>query len=270
MQSEITALCAKDEQGNVLKSNITIEKYERLSTLMEGLDIEILKSGNKLSYREYCKLFEANVFKEKKCGGSICCQAITEDGERCKRPASKYASIDITEKRILPTIPSFIVSRLGYKKANDLKLAGFATTCCFYCYQHAAMFLAEKLTYVSNAAYYTTHMEDLLQIFFNDVKPKKVGGVATYSFYSIGNLKSLSEILKSMAVVRNQSVGVGQGLYDWTWWGMYLIVFFYDTFKALIMKYIKGSLSEKELVADDVALLSAGVLLKSHEVKGKM
>lgn len=265
--NSITSLCATDENGNVLKSNITVQKYEQLSSLIENLNIDILEDGKKkLSYREYCKVFESNVFKEKKCNGHICCQAMTEDGSRCTRPASKYASVDLTENHILPTVPEFVKTKIGYKKANDLKLAGFATTCCFYCYQHAAMFLAEKLTYVSNLTYYTTHVEDLIQIFFDNVKPNKVGGVLTYNFYTLGNIRSPSDILKHLVVVRNQYVGVGKGLYDWLWWGMYIIVFFYDKMKPRMLEYINGeNIIEKEMIVDDIALLSACVLIETHK-----
>ncbi len=263
---EITALCATDEKGVVLKSDITVQKYEQLSFLIKNLNIDIVGGDRKkLSYREYCKVFESKVFKEKKCNGHICCQAITEDGNRCTRPASKYASIDLTERYILPSIPEFVKAKIGYKKSNELKLVGFATTCCFYCYQHAAIFLADKLTYTSNLSYYITHIEDLVQVFFDNVNPKKVSGIVTYNFNTLGNLRSLTDILSHLAIMRNQSLGIGNGLYDWLWWGIYIIVFFYDKMKPYMLKYISGSNTmEKELVADDIVLLSVCMLIETH------
>ena len=266
MDGVIVELCGKGEDGEVLKSNITVKNYEILVNYANSLDLKILQKGRLLSYREYCKLFQANLLKKKECGGKICCQAITEDGTRCKRPASEYTSVDLTERNILPTIPDFLKQKLGYSKVVKLRLLGFASSCCFYCRQHAAMFLADKLTYASNLSYYTTHIEDILNVFFDNVKPKKIGGVATYNFYTLGNLRSLDEIVTHTLVLRNQSVGVGQGLFDWVWWGFYFIVFFYNSIKPHIMKRIQGNDAMKELVSEDVAVLAAGALLELKEV----
>jgi len=267
MDEVIVELCGKGKDGEVLKSNITVKNYEMLANYAKSLDIKILQEGKLLSYREYCKLFEANLLKKKECGGKICCQAITEDGTRCKRPASEYTSIDLTEKNILPSIPDFLKEKLGYSKVVKLRLLGFATSCCFYCRQHAAMFLADKLTYASNLSYYTTHIEDVLNVFFDNVKPKKIGGVATYNFYTLGDLRSLDEIITRVLVLRNQSVGVGQGLFDWIWWGFYFIVFFYNSLKPHIVERIEGNAVLKELVSEDVAVLAAAALLELKDME---
>lgn len=263
----ITELCAVGDDGEVLKSNITVRNYEMLVKYAQSLDIKIIQQGKQLSYREYCKLFRANLLKKKECGGKICCQAITEDGDRCKRPASEYMSVDLTERHLLPTIPDFVKERIGYKRVVQLRLLGFASSCCFYCKQHALMFLADKLTYTSNLSYYLTHFEDILQVFFDNVKPKKVGGVATYGVYSLGNLRTLDEIVKAAMVLRNQTVGVVSGVwFDWVWWGFYFLVFSYSAFKPYFSKFIYGNEETKEIVSEDITVLAAGALLELKDV----
>ena len=103
IKKEIVELCQKDSEGNVYKTQINTQNYERLKHLIKNLDIEVAKEKD-FSYRQYCKLFDSYVTKEKKCGGKICCQAITENGERCKRAASDYMMVDLTGKNFMPRL----------------------------------------------------------------------------------------------------------------------------------------------------------------------
>jgi len=198
--------------------------------------------------------------KKKKCGGKICCQAITEDGTRCKRLASEYTTIDFTEKNILPHIPDIIKKNINAAMLEELKLIGFARSCCFYCTQHAKIFIAEKLTWTHNLMYYTTHVEDLLSIFFDQVKPKKVYGI-TYGVYTLGNLRSVDEIIKFTFSTH----AITTGAFNYYYWGIRLIVFFYDYIKKYALDYFDGSKTEKENAFNNVAITASKVLIKMEK-----
>jgi|SRR5579862_633043 len=260
---KIELLCTKDENGDVIKSQITIRNYEVLKDLMKTLDFELLKTKKDFSYRQYCKIFDTFQFKNKKCNGKICCQAITENETQCTRSASNFTSIDITGMNLLPKLPEVIKNNMGIKDVEKLKLLGFANSCCFYCYQHAAMFIAEKITWSHNLPYYFTHFEDLASIFFDNVKPKKISGVLTYNFHTIGDIRTVDEIIKRLFLTHTISMGVVTGIkntinYDFYWIGIKFIVFFYDKIKPYIVKYFK---EDKNKAADLILLRSAKILL---------
>jgi len=271
IKKEIVELCQKDSEGNVYKTQINTQNYERLKHLIKNLDIEVAKEKD-FSYRQYCKLFDSYVTKEKKCGGKICCQAITENGERCKRAASDYMMVDLTGKNFTPAIPEIIKKNLGVKYVEELKLIGFARSCCFYCHQHAGMYVAEKLTWAHNLAYYTTHTEDFLSIFFKDVKPKKLYGTITYGFHNVGNMKNVDEIVRDAFLTHSVSTGAlktgehGTG-FNYYYLGMKLLVFFDGFIRPYIIRALEGNDAEKEMVFEQLVVTAAGVLLEmEHEM----
>lgn len=247
----IGELCQVNPNGTVMKSLITMDNYKKLKKNISELDIEI--SGKKtLSYRQYCKLFSGYLHKKKECMGEVCCQAITADGDRCKRPANRFVSIDLTEKQLVPKIPKILKDKLGVKLVEELKLIGFANTCCFYCWQHAAMYLVEGATYTSNLAYYLSHPEDVLKIFFENVKVKKAARLITYSV-EVSHLRSVSEIIKYMYKTSADMEGVLSSYY----WGVFLMVYAYDKMKPRLEKIIQSKYSN---VVDKIAINAAKTL----------
>jgi len=266
-KKQVLMLCQKDEQGNVLKSQINTQNYEMLRDLVRELDVKMAKEKD-FSYRQYCKLFDAYVTKERSCGGKICCQAITEDGKKCKRPASDYASVDLTEMDISPSIPSIVKQNMNAKKLEELKLMGFAQSCCFYCSQHAALYLTDKLTLAHNLPYYLSHMDQLIGIFFHDVKAKKAFGGITYSIHQVGKLKTPDEVIKQMFAIQADMQGplsISQMGLNWYYFGIKMMVYFYDTIKPYIIKVLEGTKEEKEVVSDTLVLVAAQVLLEMEE-----
>jgi len=270
IKKEVIELCQKDNEGNVYKSQINTENYERLRHLIKSIDIEVAKDKD-FSYRQYCKLFDSYITKEKKCGGKICCQAITDDGLRCKRPASDYAMIDLTGKNLTPKIPQIVKQNLGAKYVEELKLIGFARSCCFYCSQHAKIYAVELLTWSHNLIYYTTHVEDLLAIFFKDIKPKKFYGTITYGFHNVGNLRSVPDIVKIAFSTHSVSTGAmteGKRLFrdkglgiNYYYLGMKLLVFFEGFISPYIMQKLEGTKEKKDELLDNIVLTAAEVLL---------
>ena len=279
IKGEIGMLCKTDEHGKVLKSYITVDNFKRIKALMNTLDIEVVQATHdgkrkSFSYRQYCRLFESYILKSEKCGGQVCCQAITEDGTRCKRPASRFSTLDITETQIPPiegeeerwhpatgakmNIPGFIREQIGTKKFEELKLLGFANTCCFYCWQHAAMFVGEKVTWATNILYYTTHPEDIFSIFYDDVKVRKFLGMVTYYVDRLGELRTPEEIIKHMF----RTYGITHGAFSTIYWAVFGMVFMYDTLKPTLVKYLSGSPEEVESTIEEMSETAAEVLLE--------
>lgn len=260
VQKEIGVLCQTSPDGEILKSSITSANYKRLKSLLKTLEIEVVKNSKRsFSYRQYCKLFSSYVFKNSKCGSTdqICCQAITGDGVRCHRPASKFLTIDLTEMQILPTIPSFVKAKLGPLKTEKLKLIGFANTCCFYCWQHAGMYALEGTTFASNYSYYLTHPEDILGIFFEEVSAKKVGRVLTYSV-SASKLRSAKDIVKNMY----KTSGDIQGKTSYYYWGVFITLYAYDTIQYYLGESLSGS--DTESITESMAVTAADALLYAN------
>jgi hypothetical protein len=228
---------------------------------MKTLDIDIINTSSRgfsyISTFKKLKLFDSYIFKGKNCNGEVCCQAITEDGTRCKRQANKFLTIDVTEKQLVPSIPQFLRKRIGPRKMEQLKLMGFANSCCFYCWQHAAMYAIEGGTYVSNLAYYTSHPEDLLRIFFKDVNIKKFAGVITYSVM-VKNMKSPEQIVKDMY----KTYGTTQGTLSSYYWAVFITVFLYDTIKPHVIKYLSGAHLQKTKVFEKMTETAASALIK--------
>lgn len=250
-RKKIDELCPAD----IDKAPLNLANYKKLKALMDYFGVESDKS---LSYKEYCKLFRNLENLKKGCeGGGICCQAVTENGKRCKRAATKFTSIDLSRKSILPKIPSFIKKKLGAKKLAKLNLVSFANNCCFYCWQHAALFIGEQLTSLTNLTYYSTHPEDILDIFYDNVKPKKYG-VVTYSFAELGRKRSADEIIRN----GTSTYSASSSKLSKHFWIPFIMVTMYDQIKPYLLKVLKGSAAEKEKEAERIAILSAKVLLK--------
>jgi len=262
VKDEIGMLCKTNATGQVLKSYITVNNFKRIKELIKTLDIELAQSKKSFSYRQYCRLFESYLFKSKKCGGSICCQAITEDGTRCRRAASRFSTMDLTETQILPRIPEFVKVRLGAKKIQELKLIGFSNSCCFYCWQHAAMFIGEKVTWATNLLYYSTHPEDILTIFFDDVKPRKLFGTVTYFIDSFGEARNVDEIIKWMF----KTYGITHGAFNTVYWGIFGMVFMYDTLKPILLRYLSGTDAEKTQTIEEMSETASNVLLQLNNM----
>lgn len=260
VQKEIGVLCQTSSDGEILKSSINSANYKRLKALLKTLEIEVVKNSKRsFSYRQYCKLFNSYVFKNNKCGSTdqICCQAITEDGVRCHRPASKFLTIDLTEMQVLPSIPSFVKAKLGPLKTEKLKLIGFANTCCFYCWQHAGMYAAEGASFASNYSYYLTHPEDLLSIFFEEVKARKVSRVLTYSV-SVSKLRSAKDIVKNMY----RMAGGLQGKMSYYYWGVFATLYAYDTIEHYLSNILTNS--DTESITESMAVTAADALLYAN------
>lgn len=253
-EKKLAELCQTTKDGEVIKTLITVENFKRLKKLMKTLDIELMTDNPKsFSYRQYCKLFSSYMFKREKVGGRPRCQAINHDGERCLRPAAKFLTVDLTEVQVLPKIPGFLRRKLGTKKVEKLKLIGFANTCCFYCWQHTAMYAAEGSTFTSNLAYYTTHPEDILGIFFEDVEVKKVARLLTYKV-KVSKLRSADEIIKRFYSTKAAMKGALSRYY----WGVFFIVYMYDSLK----RYLSGWMTEKQM--QKMVERGAEVLLKAN------
>lgn len=261
MSKEIATLCAKNKEGRVVKSAITISNFKKLKALADEFDIQVVKTHQgTFSYRQYCKLFESYSFKNKKCDDKVCCQAITEEGQRCSRSASRFATVDLTESQLTPKIPLFIKRRLGVKKVEELKLIGFGNTCCFYCWQHASMYMAEGLTYLTNLSYYLTHPEDILIIFFEKVDISKFLRIITYRI-DVDQLRTPDEIIKNAYKLSADLTGK----FSLYYWGIFMLTFMYDTIKPHILKILGGSEKEKTQLVKDMAEVAAETLLKMNE-----
>lgn len=254
-KNKLNSLCQKGDDGKVIKSNVTVQNFKELKKEIKDLDITVINTSDRsFSYRQYCKLYDSYKFKNKGCDGRVCCQAITADGSRCTRAATKFVTIDITEKDLTPSIPTFLKSKIGYAKVEELKLIGFANSCCFYCWQHATSYILEKSTYATNLLYYSTHPEDILKIFFEDVKIKKYGGVIPYKIESVSGLRNVSEIIRMMYKTSGDMEGALSSYY----WIVFLMVFAYDTLRDTILA--SSNLKEKDV--KEMTVRSAEVLLQ--------
>lgn len=233
IKERVRELCQRDpDTGEIAKHNITMARHAELKAAMK--DFGVTFGPRNLSYRQYCKVFDTHLFKyQKRCGkdGGICCQAITEDGTRCTRAASKFTSVDLTERKLVPTLPRWLRERLGVRKSEALKLMGYANACCFYCWQHAAIYVANLSTFVSNPAYYLTHPEDVLRVFFEKVEVRKLVGLLTYRVH-VEKMRSVDEILKFIAKTSADT----QGAFATYYWAVYTLVFLYDKIKPVLIK----------------------------------
>jgi len=243
-------LCPLD----MAQAKVSLDNYKKLKKIMKEFELDTV-DGMSMSYREYCKLFRNLKTIQKKCNGKICCQAITEDGKRCKRSASKFFSVDLTRKKLITKVPDFVKKSIGAKKVAELKLLGFANNCCFYCWQHAGIFVGDKLTYISNFSYYSTHPEDILSVFFDNVQPKKLGFI-TYSFKELGNIRTPEDIVHEFLGTYSSS----QEKTSKGFWIPFIMVMLYDQIKPYIIKIIKGSVAQKEKLTEKMAIVSANVL----------
>jgi len=250
----IGELCQTDSSGIVKKTVITTDNYRLLKSQMHEVDIELLSKRKNLSYRQYCKLFDGYLHKEAKCNGRVCCQALTNDGTRCKRPANNFVSIDLTEKQLVPKIPLFLQKKLGAKKVEKLKLLGFSNNCCFYCWQHAAMYIVEGATYTSNLAYYLSHPESILTIFFKNVKTRKIFNIITYSI-EVSQMRNPHEIIKYMYKTSADMEGVLSSYY----WAIFLMIFAYDKIEPRLRSIIQ---SKRPNIIENMSITAANTLIE--------
>lgn len=255
-------LCKNTENSEILKEVININNYKILKEIVNSLDIDIVKNNNKsYSYRQYCKIYEAFIFKIK-CGNGICCQAITNKGKRCQRQSSTFTSLDLTN--VKTTIPKFLKKILGPLKTQKLELMGFANLCCFYCWQHgtlkASEIAAEIISYTSNALYYATHRQEIYNIFFKNVKTKLLFGSVAISVVAT-DLRSYEEIVKYLL----KTYGTSQGMLSSIYWLINAIVFSYDKVKPYLIDSLYGNKKENEKLVENIAIESALVILYMNE-----
>jgi len=261
-RARVANLCQLDMHGNLLRTAISTQNLNRIKNTIHELGITEIQMERELTQAEYCKLFRGYMFKEEKCGDRVCCQAMTEDGTRCKRPASEYFTIDLTQRSIVPRIPDFIQRTLGDEKTEELKLIGFANSCCFYCWQHAVMYGAKKLTSIHNIAYYSTHPEDLLSVFFENVESQKLLGLIPIPWgYRVSGLREPDQIIKHGYKVAGQMSGMKTQFY----WSSMAIVFFYDLVRPALVK-ILGDVEDAANIIESMAVVAARTLLRFNDI----
>ena len=143
------------------------------------------------------------------------------------------------------------------RKVEELKLIAFANTCCFYCWQHAAMYVGEKVTWASNITYYATHPEDILSVFYDDVQVTKLFGTVTYYVDSLGELRRPSDVIKNMFSI----YGTVNGAFSTAYWIVFAMVFMYDTLEPMLMQYLYDSPDAIQQMSET----AADVLLELQE-----
>jgi len=258
----ILGLCSRNNEGVIPKTVMTIDNFKELKSYVQSIvDTDPDKS---YSYRQYCKIVEAYIFKRKKCGDYVCCQAITEDGTRCKRRSSIFTSIDITNNfqtiRIPETIRHKLFKSLGPEKVLDLELLAFANSCCFFCWQHAAIYAIEGSTYLNNLAYYSTHPENLFDIFFKEVKVWKLSRLLTY-YVTVSKPRTRDEIIKRFY----KTTADMQGKFSLYYWGVYIMVFGYDQIKPVLLKYLNIDMNKEEMIINLMTLRAAQTLIEFNQ-----
>jgi len=254
--------CELSESGRVSSLLLTPENLDVIKDAITRLGVEI-SEGEDLSQEEYCKIFRAYIFKREKCDGRVCCQAITEEGDRCHRPASRLFTFDLTDKAIAPEIPKFLEKRLGKEKVQELRLSGFAITCCFYCWQHAAMYGTEIATWSSNLAYYLTHPEDILNVFYENVEVTRRYRFLPFTYkYEISGLRTSDEIIKNMFAMAATMAGKATFFY----WIVMAMVWLYDILKNELLKVIAGDEEDAEEHIEAMAIVAADALLRFNDL----
>ena len=224
--------------------------------------------SEKLTHKQNCKLVDAYRFKSKRCcpngvsvcsreDKGVCCQAITQDGTRCTRKANKWTSIDLTTTTGMITLPEILVKRIGDKRAEELMLLGTGKQCCFFCWQHMGMYAMDIATWASNLTYYTTHPEDILDVFFNDVKVKKYAKLMTYSI-ELGKPREISDVIAKALKLKAATLGAFTGMY----WILQAVVFAFTMMVDTLKKY--GVYNHIE-VALYMAETSTRLLLRSED-----
>jgi hypothetical protein len=263
LTNKISGMCLLDDTGKIPKTLLTSENLSTIKEAIKQLSISRISSSEDLSQEEYCKIFRAYIFKREDCDGRVCCQAITEDGKRCQRPASDFFTVDLTERSLVPKIPSFIEKVLTKEQVKELKLTGFAVTCCFYCWQHAAKYGAEMLTWYSNFSYYLTHPEEILEIFYEDVRVVKKSFFNPLSYqFNVSNLRSPDEIIKNMFIMTAKITGKMTYFY----WVIMAMVWLYDYLKDKLVEVLYGDRRENIKEVENMAITSALTLLKFNDL----
>jgi len=264
IRNRVGELCRRDDQKVVMKRLITPDNFRELKQILKEMGVNIeRKGGGTYSYRQYCKLFDSFILKDRICGNRICCQAITEDGKRCTRGSMKFV-YDMTEKQMMEKLPLFLQRKLTAKQKQNLKLLGFANSCCFFCWQHAAIMIArttaEYATWTSNLWYYTAHIDILVNIFYEQVEVKKLGPY-TINITGVSGLRSPDEIVKYLIKTKGDTIGMVGGTQNilkgsTTYWALWLMVFAYDKLKSAL---IDAGLGKKDI--ENMSEQSAQALL---------
>jgi hypothetical protein len=149
---------------------------------------------------------------------------------------------------------------LGPEKVLDLELMAFANSCCFFCWQHAAMYAIEGSTYLSNLAYYSTHPEDLFSIFFKEVKVWKVAKLLTY-YVTVSEPRSRDEIIKRFY----KTTADMTGKFSLYYWGIYIMVFGYDQIKPILLKYLNVDMERQDAIIDFMTIQAAQTLIEFNQ-----
>ena len=270
------------------KTETPDEFLERKSVLAKTLKKKMISSLHiKQPFKKYdnvsldneCFLLDGYAFK-KSCGGKVCCQAINKTGERCRRPAA-IVPLDFTESipqiskatgKILRKYLGAMADSVIDNSTKQLQ-AITSNTCCFFCWQHASTNMLEALTVVTNVSYYVTHPEDILSIFFKNVQCKKhVGNISLYPDCTVGEWKSLDEVLKG--IVKTDAIMMGlikrsadgsMGLNTYSI-GIRVLVWFYDTLKPILMKFLTQFGRHASQTVDKI-LARAALLLSTADSK---
>lgn len=247
-KGKTAVLYRKEVKRRLMKESIDETKTHIIDQYLEKDSANGHRKIKELSHRELCKILKAAEHVGKTKDGKVRCQAITADGTRCERASSQYSSYDLTTKNYSGSIPSFLKRKLTTRQYLKLKAFSHSNACCFYCWQHSALVIAELGTWSSNWLYYTTHPLDILRIFFEDVE-------MSGRTLKLGRRKTVEEIVKGTIT----EYGTSQGAASLVKWGLVLLVFSYDSIKPYITKFI----SEVEL--EKITTTSAKVLLKGDE-----
>jgi len=176
-----------------------------------------------------------------------------------------FTSIDITTARgktvrIPEKIRPMLLKSLGPEKVLDLQLMAFANSCCFFCWQHAAIYAIEGSTYLSNLAYYSTHPEALFSIFFKEVKARKVSRLLTY-YITVSKPRTRDEIVKQFY----KTTADMRGVFSLYYWGIYIMVFGYDQIKPVLLKYIDLDIEKKDMLIDLMTIQAANTLIEFNQ-----
>ena len=104
LDRSVRKYCTSELTTQYMVANMARLRRKVRKRIKEGF---LPEDSDRKSYRQMCTLLQAAEFRQRKCcpGGQskcaeeekrICCQHTTQNGERCKRPASRFLSVDLS------------------------------------------------------------------------------------------------------------------------------------------------------------------------------